>query len=92
MKRLQGERERDEELARAKQEAARRQAESLSRDEYLARRRAERDEAYRSRGIEPGRLAWFKSLSDLTQALILGSVFSVLGATILITIVRRMAR
>ncbi len=37
-----------------------------------AERRAQRDEAYRAIGIEPGPFAWYKALPDWTQALLMG--------------------
>ncbi len=54
--------------------------------------RAERIAAYIAQGIEPGQWAWFKALSDLTQALILGTVLGVLVWTILIIVVRQMVQ
>ncbi len=55
-------------------------------------RRAERIAAYIAQGIEPGQWAWLKALSDLTQALILGTVLGVLASTILIIVVRQMVQ
>ncbi len=46
--------------------------ESLARREAAQRRRVERDKAYKSRGIEPGPMAWFRALSDTNQAILLG--------------------
>ena len=37
-----------------------------------AERRALRDDAYRAKGIEPGPLAWYRALPDVTQAIVLG--------------------
>jgi hypothetical protein len=69
------------------QEAAR-----IAREEGDAERRAERraarDRAYRSKGIEPGPFAWYKAMPDLAQALILGLAFTVPAVIILIVIVR----
>jgi hypothetical protein len=44
--------------------------------EEMERRWAERDEAYRERGIEPGPLAWFRALPDVAQAVLMGLAFT----------------
>jgi len=48
-----------------------------------AERRAERDKAYRAKGVEPGPWAWFKVLPDVTQAILLGLAFAVPAVAIL---------
>jgi hypothetical protein len=35
-------------------------------------RQAERDKAYRAKGVEPGPFAWYRAMGDLSQALVLG--------------------
>lgn len=49
-----------------------------------ASRRAERDDAYRAAGIEPGPLAWFKALPEVTQAILLGLAFAAPAAAMAI--------
>jgi hypothetical protein len=61
------------------------EAESLARRQAdRAARKLERDEAYRARGVEPGRFAWYRALSDLGQALVLGGA---LGGVVLVVFV-----
>jgi hypothetical protein len=54
--------------------------------ERHSQRRAERDKAYRALGIEPGPWAWYKALSEVKQAIVLGLAFAVPAGVILIII------
>jgi hypothetical protein len=49
--------------------------------------RHSRHELYRQRGIQPGPLAWYRAMSDLTQALLLGLAFALPVGLVLIGIV-----
>lgn len=55
-----------------------------------AAERIRRDEAYRTKGIEPGPWAWFKALPDLVQVMIMGLVFAVPGVAIIVLIARNL--
>jgi hypothetical protein len=46
-------------------------------EQEAAARLAERDAAYRAKGVEPGPWAWFWVLPDLTQAILLGVTFAI---------------
>ena len=46
------------------------------REAARSARRAERDDAYRADGIEPGPWAWFQALPEVAQAVLLGLTFA----------------
>jgi hypothetical protein len=72
-----------EEKAAAALDAFRRQREIEISEEKgriaaeKAERLAERDNAYRAMGIEPGPWAWFQAMSDLKQAVMIGLVIAI---------------
>jgi hypothetical protein len=55
--------------------------------EWHTARRMERDKAYRAIGIEPGPWAWYRALSDVQQAVVLGLAFGLPAGVILVIIV-----
>jgi hypothetical protein len=71
--------------AEAEEKEARR-ALFAQRQAEQAARRAERDKAYRAMGIEPGPLAWFKAMSDLGQAVVMGLAIGIPARAILVLI------
>ncbi len=58
-------------------EVAQREADAVARAEGAIARRADREAELRAKGIEPGPMAWFKELPDLTQALLLGIAITI---------------
>jgi len=57
-----------------------------ARDKACLARGIARDKAYRARGIEPGPLAWYHALSDLSQAAVLGLVFAVPAVVVVVLV------
>lgn len=53
------------------------------RDEEREARRAERDAYYRSRGVEPGRWAWFYLLPDWLQPILVGIALAIPTAIVI---------
>ena len=66
----------EEALRKRREERQRRELESAERAALKARKKQERDKAYRAMGIEPGPLAWYWAQPDLVQALLLGLVIA----------------
>lgn len=87
----------DEKARRATQEAdeARRMAISARRrDEREAdrlARRMRRDAYYRARGIEPGAWAWFQTIPEVWQAILMGLAFSVPLVVVVVAVFRAAA-
>jgi hypothetical protein len=75
--------ERSEEAHRRREERWQR---AVIRAQAKANRRAERVKRYRATGIEPGRWARYRALSDVQQAVVLGLAFGLLAGVILIGI------
>jgi hypothetical protein len=74
---------------RAARVEAERVAEQKAVAEAAARkaaRRKEREQWYRSRGIEPNAWAWFRALPDLAQAIVLGLALATPAVILLVTL------
>ena len=77
----------------AEQEQLRQHGEDRRRrHEEAVARRAEREQAYRAKGVEPGPWAWFQVLPDLAQAALMGLAIAIPAALILIVAFRVLFR
>lgn len=87
-------RERSEQNVLAEQQAAIRRAELLRSQsrEMATARRAEKEAAYRAKGIEPGPFAWFRALPDVTQSILLGLAVAIPAVAILIIVLQMFVR
>jgi hypothetical protein len=76
---------REAEMARDREQwLAAREAEIAQQRKDRAALRAEKDEALRARGVEPGLFAWFKVMPDLAQALVMGLALAVPAGAIVV--------